>query len=111
MDRLLTIATLWPIAVTKITDFIRNLVDRNDTAPKWVWNIVPFGLGVVISLTLEIDYSALIPALPEPMRNLSGTPAEILTGIGIGALGSFWHELMDWLSAAAKRWTTTGTQS
>ncbi|MDQ6853867.1 MAG: hypothetical protein M3046_09295 [Actinomycetota bacterium] len=33
-------------AVTKITDLFRNAIDLGDTLPKWLWNVVPLGLGL-----------------------------------------------------------------
>lgn len=110
MGEFIIAVAFWPIVVTKLTDLTRNVFDKGDTAPKWVWNVVSLGLGVIFALVYELDYVALIPNLPPRLVGVTGATAEVVTGLGIGAVGSFWHELMDLFSSKAKSSTYTNTQ-
>jgi hypothetical protein len=110
MEAFIVAVAFWPMVVTKLTDFIRNLT-AGWAAPKWVWNVVSLGLGVAIALLYELNYAELIPNLPPRLQGATGTMAQILTGLGIGAIGSFWHETMDLFSSKAKgALGGTGTQ-
>lgn len=111
MAELIIALGFFPMAVTKVTDFIRNLFDKNDSLPKWVWNVVPLGLGVATALLYELNYSDLIPNLPPKLQGLEGVSGQIVTGLALGAVASFWHELMDYWSSSAKLKKFTGTQS
>jgi hypothetical protein len=93
--------------VTKSTDFIRNIFDKGDTAPKWVWNVVPLVLAVAYAIGWGLDASAailaLVPALADNADALTGLPGQILTGLlAFGAAG-FLHEAFDALSGVATR--------
>lgn len=110
MAEFLAAVTFFPFVATKLTDFIRNAFDKADTAPKWLWNVVPMVIGVAAALLYELEYADLIPNLPEKLQGLEGGGNQILTGIGIGAVASFWHELEDLFSSKAKANKATGTQ-
>jgi hypothetical protein len=97
--------------VTKSTDFVRNVLDANDTYPKWVWNVVPFVIALGYAIGWQLDASAallaLVPAFAKNATALTGLPGEILTGLlAFGAAG-FLHEAFDSLSGIAKRSRTT----
>lgn len=91
--------------VTKVVDLLRNLFDKTDKFPKWVWNIVAFVVGIATAVgwnqNLTAEVAALIPAV-EGMK-VEGVPGEVLTGIAMGGFAGFWHELLDSLSGIAKR--------
>lgn len=96
-----------PIIVTKVTDMIRNALDtkRPDGTsrfPKVTWNVVPFLVGVAITLVYQLDYHDLIQGLPPGLQHLTGVGGQIITGLGLGAVASGWHELFDSLSSFAK---------
>ena len=91
----------FPLAVTKLTDFVRNAFDKDDSFPKFVWNLVSMALGIAVALLYELEFSNLIPNLPPVFKDVSGLPAQIITGIGIAAVGSFWHEINDFFSSKA----------
>lgn len=77
-------------AVTKVTDMIRNLFDKNDTAPSWTWNVVPFAIGIIGALMFNIENAGL----PSGLRfGLTGVGAQIFTGLVLGGLSSGWHEV------------------
>lgn len=114
------IAAVGPMAifVTKATDFVRNVADKSDTAPKWVWNAVPFALGVGVALLWQFNFIVpvieAVPALAKGSTRLVGVWGQLLTGLGIGAVASGWHEKFDALSSQAKvdrAATPSGTQS
>lgn len=88
--------TAFALLITKLVDFIRNAFDQRDAAPKWVWNLVAFGLGIVIAQVWAIN------VFPEvtPLQENTG---RILTGLGMAAAGSGWHEILDALSSTAKK--------
>jgi hypothetical protein len=103
MEAFIAAVAFWPLIVTKVTDFVRNAVDPGGTFPRFTWNLVPFALGVVIAVVYELQYSDLIPNLPPRLIGLSGFWNEFITGLGIAAVSSAWHELLDALSGVAKR--------
>lgn len=93
------------VTVTKVVDTIRNLLGAAEAnVPKVVWNLVALGVGVLLALGFEVNLfapiAAAIPALKDWTPN--STLAEILTGLSIGAMASFWHEKMDQWSSSAK---------
>lgn len=94
----------YPLIVTKGTDMIRNLVDRNRATPlpPVLWNVVPFVLGIILAVVYEKNFASLIPNLPPALQDATGVKGEVLTGLGIGAIASGWHELLDSWSAKAK---------
>lgn len=102
------LASAGPLAllVTKAVDMIRNLVgDNGATVPRWVWNVVAFGVGVLLCLGWGFNLVSVlahqVPALAENNR-LDGVWGQILTGLSIGGMAGFWHEKLDQWSASAK---------
>jgi hypothetical protein len=93
--------------VTKSTDFVRNIVDKADTFPKWVWNVVAFVIAVGYAVGWQLDASAailaLIPALAKNAEALTGFPGQVLTGLLAFGASGFLHEAFDALSGVAKR--------
>jgi hypothetical protein len=93
------------LGVTKVVDFLRNVLDKADTYPKYVWNIVAFVVGIAFAVgwhqNITEQLTALVPALADVQ--VDGVPGEIITGIVIGGFAGFWHELLDALSGVATR--------
>jgi len=85
--------------VTKAVDFVRNLTAQW-TAPKWVWNAVSFGFGLVAAFGFNVE----LVKVPEGVLrfDVSEPMLRALTGITIGGMASGLHELFDWLSSKAK---------
>lgn len=93
------------VTVTKVVDFVRNLLGAAETnVPKWVWSLLALVVGVVIALGFEVNLIAPIAAAIPGLKdwNPSSTMAEIITGLAIGAMGSFWHEKLSAWSAQSK---------
>jgi len=93
------------LLVTKAVDLARNLFDKADSAPKWVWNVVAFIVGLVICLGWQFNYvTALADAVPalSGSTTLDGVAGQIITGLSVGAMASFWHEKLDQWSSVAK---------
>ena len=93
------------VTVTKVTDFVRNLLGKAEAkVPKWAWNLLALVLGVIIALGFEINLIAPIAAAIPALKDWTpdSTMAAILSGLAIGAMGSFWHEKMDEWSSRAK---------
>jgi len=92
------------IAVTKLVDMLRNLVDEDNSWPKWSWNILAFVLALAVCVLWQLNVLEplvnQIPALSS--ADVSGTLGYILTGLGVGAMASYWHERMDKASSEAK---------
>jgi hypothetical protein len=78
--------------VTKIVDWLRNMVDPGNRFPKWAWNIASFAGGLVAAYATQLN---IYPA--EPFWGL------LVTGLAIGAGASGFHELFDLLSSKAKQ--------
>lgn len=101
-----TVAAL-SLTVTKVVDFIRNATDKEDTFPKWVWNVVALVIGLGFALGWELNIAeslvALVPALAESTARVQGVPGEVLTGAVVGLSAGFWHEALDALSSMANR--------
>ena len=101
------------LTVTKVVDFFRNVLDKNDTFPKWVWNLVALVVGLAFCLGWNINLAEaavrLVPALEQGGvgSTLTGTAGTILTGAVVGMSAGFWHELLDALSSVAKRYNAT----
>jgi len=98
VDVIVGTSTAFALTITKIVDFLRNTFDKEDTGPKWLWNILALSLGTLVAFTFEINVFA----------GGSQTHGEVwlgilLTGMGMGASGSAWHEILDALSSNAKR--------
>lgn len=99
--------TVLGATVTKVTDFVRNFLDKDDSWPKWAWNVVPIAVGLVFALGWQVDLSApliaLVPALAEHATRLEGVAGQVLTGLLLGGFAGFLHELFDALSGVASR--------
>lgn len=95
------------LTVTKVVDLVRNVADKGGTAPKWVWNVVAFVVGTGLCLGWQKDFAAdlmrLVPALAGDTDRLSGFGGYLLSGVLLGGLSGFGHELLDALSSSAKR--------
>jgi hypothetical protein len=93
------------IVVTKAVDTVRNGVDANDSLPKVTWNILAFVFGVVLALAFQFNMIQpvldAIPALKTGAEHLTGVWGQVLTGLGIGAVASGWHEKFAQLSNAS----------
>jgi hypothetical protein len=93
------------LTVTKVVDTIRNVADKNGTAPKWVWNVAAFTVGVLFCVGWEKniagDLLRLVPAFAADADNLKGFWGYLLSGLVLGGFAGFGHELMDNLSAGA----------
>lgn len=84
------------VGITKFVDLVRNAVDTNDTAPKVVWNILAFAAGIALCIGWSVNFTA---AAGLQQSALSGIGGQILTGVVLGGMSSFWHEAMDAWSA------------
>lgn len=87
------------IMVTKSVDFLRNALDKNDTWPKWSWNVASFAIGAGYCLLFAVNLAATVAFRPEVASKLDGVWGQLLTGLAIGAVASFWHEHMSAASA------------
>jgi hypothetical protein len=100
-------------ACTKGTDFIRNLVGVF-TVPKWVWNVVPLVLGVLLCWGFKLNavapLASSVPALVKS-STLSGTTGEILTGLFSGAIAGFWHDKLSMYPKSGGRQSGKAAQS
>lgn len=93
------------VTVTKVVDTVRNLLgDAQAKVPKVVWNLLALVIGVVIAFAFEINLIAPIAAALPGLKDWTPSSglAELLSGLAIGAMGSFWHEKMDQWSSIAK---------
>jgi hypothetical protein len=102
---LILVAGPLAVGVTKVTDFIRNAGDREDTWPTWVWNVVPMVLGVALCVGWGINLLAAVVAAVPALSDQAGTQdtlGQVLTGVIIGAMAGFWHGKLDQWSAWAE---------
>jgi hypothetical protein len=90
------------LLVTKAVDTVRNLIDRADTMPKVVWNVLAFAFGAGLCLGWQYNLvgtlSHAVPALTNSTR-FDGIAGQLLTGLAVGAMASFWHEKLSAWSA------------
>lgn len=95
------------LTVTKVVDFIRNLVDKTDTWPKWSWNVAALVVGLAFCLGWQINIAEsivqLVPALAGSAHMVDGVSGQVLTGFVVGMGAGFWHELLDALSSIANK--------
>lgn len=77
------------IMITKGVDFVRSF-DKGDTIWKGAWIALAMVLGVGYALLTKSNYTNLIDN--PTVMNLTGTAGQVVTGLGIGAMASFWHE-------------------
>jgi len=105
------LATAYSAIATKLVDAVRYFDKSDDPRLKLLWISLSMVFGVALSLLYELDYSEAIQGLPERFASLTGTGAQIVTGLAIGAYASGLHELFDALSGVAKRAVSSGTQN
>lgn len=86
--------TILALLVAKLVDTLRNATDPNGAAPKVVWNIGAFVVGIIVAFSVSLNIFG-----PLGMNKSVGI---ILSGFLLGAGGSGWHELLDFLSGKAK---------
>ena len=94
------------LTVTKTVDFIRNLPWFKDKfIGSWLWNAVAFVVGLVLCVgwqhSFVNDLFSQVPALST--LNLTGNMGYVLSGLILGGLSGFGHELLDALSSVANR--------
>src|SRR3954452_9972154 len=85
------------LITTKVVDGARQL-DPNDSAPKFLWLLLAWFIGIGICLIWQIN---ALTALGTGSR-LTGVTGQVLTGFLTAARGSAWHEALDNMSAGAK---------
>ncbi len=102
---LLASTTVFAILITKLVDFIRNAFDKDITWPKWYWNLAALALGIAVALIFQINIFANISH-----THVQGWAGQVLTGAGMGAGGSAWHEVLDTLSSSAKKLNPAGAR-
>lgn len=102
---LLAAAVPLAVGVTKGVDLTRNLVDPSDRLPKATWNIAAFAFGILLAIGWQFNIAGgladVVPALANSTR-LDGVAGQLLTGVAIGAMSSFWHEKLDQWSSSTK---------
>lgn len=94
------------IGLTKLVDGIRAVVDRSPDSPwaDWVWILVAMGIGVGAAVGFEINVaSALIKTVPafNQTSALEGVWGQIVTGVGMAGMASYWHSNMKLKSSKA----------
>lgn len=93
------------VGLTKLVDMTRNLVDKDDTAPKWAWNVLALVLGVVVAVLFEVNVMsqvlALLPRFSDS-TTLNGVVGQVVTGVGMAGMAAYHHETMDRKSSQAK---------
>lgn len=96
------------LTITKVVDFIRNLPwFKGKAVGSWVWNAVAFVAGVALCLGWQKNFAGdlmrLVPALAADADHLGGFSGQLLSGLLLGGLAGFGHELLDALSGIASR--------
>jgi hypothetical protein len=91
-------ATLFATVVTKAVDMLRNMFDKEGKAPKWVWNVVSFALGITVALIWKINLLDNFGT-----TGINGVSGQVFTGLAIAGSASGYHELFDTLSSTAKK--------
>lgn len=89
--------TVFAVIDTKIVDTFRNIFDPDARLAPWIWNLLAFAIGILFAFVFQLNALEAISKTPA-----QGTLGQVLTGFGIGAWGSGWHELLDALSSARK---------
>jgi Na+/H+ antiporter NhaD/arsenite permease-like protein len=92
------------LTVTKAVDFIRNLpMFKGKYVGSWIWNAVAFVAGIVLCVGWQHsfinDLAHQVPALTTV--NFTGNMGYVLSGLLLGGLSGFFHELLDALSSVA----------
>jgi hypothetical protein len=93
------------LTVTKAVDFIRNVADKDDTWPKWSWNVAAFVIGLLFCLGWQKNFAAdllsLVPAFQgDSVNDFVGY---VISGFVLGGLSGFGHEFLDALSSIATK--------
>lgn len=101
---LITVTTIFALFITKLVDFVRTAFDPHQAAPKWLWGALAIVLGAVIAVVFGLN---IFDQFSD--NATQETFGRILTGVGMGAAGSGWHELLDALSSSAKKNNPTPT--
>lgn len=89
--------TVLGLLVTKAVDTIRNGLDPQNRAPKVVWNLVSFGLGIILAFSFAVNAFAEFKA-----TKVAPAAGKILTGLGLGGVAALGHEGMSALSGDRK---------
>lgn len=91
------------LGITKLVDFVRGF-DATDSWPKGLWIALSMVFGVIYCLLTAANMVNLISGLrPEVQGHLTGTWGQVVTGIAVGGVASFWHEHLDKTSGLAKQ--------
>ncbi len=101
------------LTVTKVVDFVRNLPWFKDKwVGGWEWNLLAFAVGIAFCWgwqhSFVSDLFSQVPSLST--LDLSGTWGYILSGMLLGGLSGFGHELLDALSSVANRNNAAASQ-
>lgn len=94
------------IGLTKLVDGLRLLVDRTPETPwpGWVWIAVAMVLGIGACLLFEVNVvDSLIQTVPAFSGStvLDGVWGQVVTGIGMAGMASYWHSNMKLKSSRA----------
>lgn len=90
--------TVLGLLTTKLTDTLRNAFDSGNQAPKVVWNLTAFGLGITLAFIFGVNALAGFAG-----TKLAPAAGKILTGLGMGGVAGLGHEGMAALSRISKR--------
>jgi hypothetical protein len=71
--------------------------DAEPDVPKWAWNVLALGLGVVGAFVFSIE--------PVQLKGIQATGAalNVITGLVVGGLSSGWLEVFSALSSVQKK--------
>src|SRR5438046_10748555 len=98
MSPIVATPTIFAPTVTKVVDLLRNAFDSDGKAPKWVWNLLAIGFGIVAAFSWQLNLLAGFQG-----TSVSVGLGKLITGLAIGGAASGWHELFDSLSGLAKQ--------
>ena len=107
-DALIAASTAFALTITKVVDFVRNLVkdkERQESL-KWLWGGGALVLGLVVAFVFEINVFADFSD-----SRANGALGTVLTGLGMGATGSAWHEVLDAFSSNARNSKATAAMA
>ena len=98
-DALIAASTAFALTITKVVDVVRTAFDKDDNPKlKPLWASGAIVLGVIVAVVFEINVFADVSE-----SRGEGIFGMVLTGAGMGATGSAWHEILDAFSSSAKR--------
>jgi hypothetical protein len=98
--------------VSQVVAFIRNLpMFKDKYVGTWVWNAVAFVVGVALCVGWQHSFiNDLVHQVPALVTlNFTGTMGYLLSGLLLGGLSGFAHEILDALSSVANRNNATTT--